>query len=84
MKALKTRKTKTRKTPGGDQIFTHNLGHNTTLSGPTLEATMTLTIKQKIKEIWMWAVAIFATIVIAAMLIGGVAIIALGVIRWLT
>lgn len=45
---------------------------------------MTLTIKQKIKEIWMWAMAIFATIVIAAMLIGGVAIIALGVIRWLT
>ena len=84
MKALKTRKTKTRKTPGGAQISTHNLGHNTTLPGPTLEATMTLTIKQKIKEIWMWAVAIFATIVIAAMLIGGVAIIALGVIRWLT
>ena len=38
---------------------------------------MTLTIKQQIKDIWMWAVAIFATIVIAAMLI------VLGVIRWL-
>ena len=73
-----------KQTPGGVQISTHNLGLNTTLPGPTLEATMTLTIKQKIKEIWMWAVAIFATIVIAAMLIGGVAIIALGVIRWLT
>lgn len=44
---------------------------------------MTLTIKQKIKEIWMWAVAIFATIVIAAMFIGGFAIVMLGIIRWL-
>jgi len=44
---------------------------------------MTLTIRQKIKEIWMWTVAIVATIVIAAMVLGGIAIFALGVIRWL-
>ena len=43
---------------------------------------MTLTIRQKIKEIWMWTVAIVATLVIAAMFIGGIAILALGVIRW--
>jgi hypothetical protein len=42
-----------------------------------------MTIKQKINEIWMWAVAIVATIVIAAMVLGGIAIFALGVIRWL-
>ena len=44
---------------------------------------MTLTIRQKIKEIWMWTVAIVATLVIAAMFIGGIAIFTLGVIRWL-
>jgi hypothetical protein len=43
-----------------------------------------MTIKQKINEIWMWAVAIVATIVIAAMFIGGVAIVVLGMIRWLS
>lgn len=45
---------------------------------------MTLTIKQKIKEIWMWTVAIVATLVIAVMFIGGFAIVVLGIIRWLT
>lgn len=44
---------------------------------------MTLTIKQKIKEIWLWTVAIVATLVIVAMFIGGFAIVVLGVIRWL-
>ena len=44
---------------------------------------MTLTIKQKIKEIWLWTVAIVATLVIAAMFIGCFAIVVLGVIRWL-
>ena len=44
---------------------------------------MTLTIKQKIKEIWMWTVAIVATLVIASMFIGGFAIVVLGIIRWL-
>lgn len=44
---------------------------------------MTLTIKQKIKEIWLWTVAIVATLIIAAMTLGGIAIFALGVIRWL-
>ena len=42
-----------------------------------------MTIKQKINEILMWTVAIVATIVIAAMMLGGIAIFALGVIRWL-
>lgn len=45
---------------------------------------MTLTIKQKIKEIWLWTVAIVATLVIAVMFIGGFAIVVLGMIRWLT
>ena len=44
---------------------------------------MTLTIRQKIKKIWMWIVAIVATLVIAAMFIGGFAIVVLGVIRWI-
>ena len=32
----------------------------------------------------MWMVAIVATLVIAAMFIGGFAIVVLGIIRWLT
>ena len=32
----------------------------------------------------MWIVAIVATLVIAAMFIGGFAIVVLGIIRWLT
>ena len=43
---------------------------------------MTLTIRQKIKEIWLWTVAIVATLVITVMFIGGFAIIVLGMIRW--
>ena len=42
-----------------------------------------MTIKQRINETWMWTVAIVATLVIAAMFIGGFAIVVLGVIRWL-
>ena len=42
-----------------------------------------MTIKQRINEIWMWTVAIVATIVIAAMMLGDIAIFALGIIRWL-
>lgn len=42
-----------------------------------------MTIKQRINEIWMWTVAVVATIVIAVMMLGGIAIFTLGVIRWL-